>query len=64
MKQCPFCKTTKEFIEVTQNFVANDGLYAVLCNGCGALGPRGATEITAEILWDNRSDDATNYYEE
>lgn len=49
-KPCPFCKAQSQDSEV----MPFNGLYAVVCNKCGMIGPKGYTPEDAERLWNDR----------
>ena len=47
-RPCPFCGDEGEIDEVDSN------VFAVICNGCGTIGPRCDSEQEASDLWDKR----------
>lgn len=46
---CPFCGEPDGEIDDVSNRA-----FAVVCQNCGAIGPRGKTQIEAAKLWDQR----------
>lgn len=58
MKSCPFCGAEDDD-EVTILHIVNrpNGVKSIMCNGCGAVGPKGSNIIIARRNWDYRPED-------
>lgn len=52
MKPCPFCGCA---LTVAIDVAASTNRTAVGCHDCGAIGPDGANEQDAALLWDTRA---------
>lgn len=53
---CPFCGDHGELDEVG---AGASPVYIVICNGCAAFGPPGATPEEASANWDRRAFNVT-----
>ena len=52
-KRCPFCGQRYSY-DIRKRVGVSHPWYQVLCDNCGASGPREATEMDAVAAWNTR----------
>jgi ribosomal protein L40E len=60
-KPCPFCHSTKLRGKEEQRVYNAPPHHFIICMGCGAQGPDGATADAAELAWWSRKEETRDH---